>query len=70
MEEQRVAIRRMTSSRKMSVAQSVRITRGGFVLSMLSLEISIHIILNFRDSDKIRLSFEQGVPHLIWVNLG
>ena len=70
MEEQRVAIRRMTSSRKMSVAQSVTITRGGFVLSMLSLEISIHIILNFRDSDKIRLSFEQGVPHLIWVNLG
>ena len=70
MEEQRVAIRRMTSSRKMSVAQSVTITRGGFVLSMLSLGITIHIILNFRDSDKIRLSFEQGVPHLIWVNLG
>ena len=70
MEEQRVATRRMTSSRKMSVAQSVAITRGGFVLSMLSLEISIHIILNFRDSDKIRLSFEQGIPHLIWVNLG
>ena len=70
MEEQRVATRRMTSSRKMSVAQSVTITRGGFVLSMLSLEISIHIILNFRDSDKIRLSFEQGIPHLIWVNLG
>ena len=61
---------RMTSSRKTSVTQSVTITRGGFVLSMLSLEISIHIILNFRDSDKIRLSFEQGVPHLIWVNLG
>ena len=31
---------------------------------------TIHIILNFRDSDKIRLSFEQVVPHLIWVNLG
>ena len=70
MEEQRVAIRRMTSSRKMSVAQSVRITRGGFVLSMLSLGITIHIILNFSDSDKIILSFEQIVPHLIWVNLG
>ena len=56
MEEQRVAIRRMTSSRKMSVAQSVTITRGGFVLSMLSLGITIHIILNFRDSDNIRFS--------------
>ena len=63
---------RMTSSRKMSVTQSVTITRGGFVLSMLSLGITIHIIIHtyFRDSDKIRLSFEQGVPHLIWVNLG
>ena len=56
MEEQRVAIMRTTSSKKTSVTQSVTITRGGFVLSMLSLGITIHIILNFRDSINIRLA--------------
>ena len=56
MEEKRVATMRMKSSRKMSVTQSVTITRGGCVLSMLSLGITIHIILNFRDSDNIRFS--------------
>ena len=53
MEEQRVATRKMMSSRKMSVAQSVTITRGGFVLSMLSLGITIHIISNFKTARKV-----------------
>ena len=45
MKAQRMAIMKRISRKKMSVTQSVTITTGGFVLSMLSLEITIHIIL-------------------------
>ena len=45
MKAQRVAIMKRISRKKTSVTQSVTITTGGFVLSMLSLEITIQVIL-------------------------
>ena len=57
MEEQRVAIMRTTSIKKTSVTQSVTITRGGCVLSMLSLGITIHIILSYTSETATTLDF-------------
>ena len=68
MKAQRMAIMKRISRKKMSVTQSVTITIGGFVLSMLSLEITIHIILLQRQGQS--QSSEKAVPHLILVNLG
>ena len=68
MKAQRMAIMKRISRKKMSVTQSVTITTGGFVLSMLSLEITIHIILLQRQGQS--QSSEKAVPHLILVNLG
>ena len=68
MKAQRMAIMKRISRKKTSVTQSVTITIGGFVLSMLSLEITIHIILLQRQGQS--QSSEKAVPHLILVNLG
>ena len=68
MKAQRMAIMKRISRKKMSVTQSVTITTGGFVLSMLSLEITIQVTLIQIEGQS--QSSEKAVPHLILVNLG